>query len=125
MDITIRLSPRRIERAVFILIIIVLIISNITFYRNQGSVQQTTEPIVEEPQTEPEETAQEQDTTQDTAEETQDTEPNPETGDCTEGWKCKPNVPYRGYQNSDCSWDVDTYVLCDNGCEDGECMTAD
>jgi len=40
---------------------------------------------------------------------------------CSSGWKCK-DVHYRGYQNTDCSWEILTY--CPGGCIlDGECFS--
>lgn len=130
MDIIIRLNPRKIERVVFILILIALICSNIYFYKKQGPEQagtaeddtvavagdqeQTSEPAQEQNKQEIK-----QNTTQKTTPKQNQTQnATQKTGNCTKGWKCKTPY-YKGYQNSDCSWE--SIEACVDGCTDGAC----
>ena len=121
MDIVVRLSPRRIERAIFILIITALVISNIYFYNKQSSKQTETTGSTEEENTQTPET-QEQTTEpkpkQEIKQNTTQTNTTQKTGSCTEGWKCKTPY-YKGQQKSDCSWEG--LEACVNGCINGQC----
>ena len=94
MDLVIKITPRRIERAIFILIILILISTNIMFYDSSDCTQEdVTEPEIIETEQETQQKEETNETEQETqqqnqeetgSEEEETTEPD-STGDCEEG----------------------------------------
>lgn len=131
MDIEIKVTPRIIERVIFIIVVIILIISNIHFYNKSKIVSTKTDTSEEKSQDISNVTSEVKTTENQTKKETasnitekNDTEFEPSTSpppgrtDCVAGWKCyKPY--YKGYQKADCKW-INVQV-CLGGCEDGKC----
>ncbi len=139
MDITIRLSPRKVERIIFILVVIALVVSNVYFYNKQGSKEtETTESIEETTQvTETQEAAGAEPEQQEQTQPSQGQQQTPQNqqvqqnqtnqnntqqtgaaGACAAAWKCKTPY-YKGHQKTDCSWE--DLEACVNGCINGQC----
>jgi len=140
MDIELKITPRLIERAVFIVAIAALLVSNLYFYnKSTASPQEKSEGLLAETtaanKTATTTTIKQESgntTTTTTVESSANaTEPANATsykyskltpdkpdGSCTAGWKCyKPY--YKGFVTPDCNWI--NVQNCVNGCENGQC----
>ena len=141
MDIEIKITPRLIERTIFIILIIGLVISNVYFY-NKSSVEVIAEDeslaaagenktTTTTPKAGATTTTIKNDTTTTTtiiesAENATSTSkygkatPDKPDGTCAAGWRCfKPY--YKGFVLANCNWS--NVLNCVNGCENGACKS--